>query len=451
MQSMYSDVAEFQRDPLSFLLERGSDTTDPLVPLALGRRPMYLLTDPSYIKPLLKIPEDTVDKGPGTRRTRVLIGDNVVTLVGAEQRRRRAAVHSVVARPTVERLTGVLANEVRSAIEEVSTTQTFDARDFGANVALRLLSVVAFGVNVLSPAEKTCISEIIDQALADLGNMVFRATPPAPWTWLAERRRLARARNTMQQIVRNVRERAPDSVAVRAYGALQLSGRETSDELMTLILAGHHTTGFAAAWLLHALATVPGLTDRIAAEAEAVRDENGEIDVGRLRSAETSLAAAREVLRLYPSIQWLRRGVRRDFELAGRTLRRGSTIMLSPWLFHRSPRFWEAPDEFRVDRAYDTSAYVPFGNGPRMCVGMNLAMLELQIIALEMASSLRLVVTGPVDAPKPLLNLTPPVIRMQAHRRSATSASSGPFNTKPIAAEPDGKPRVECPFHVQRP
>lgn len=130
------------------------------------------------------------------------------------------------------------------------------------------------------------------------------------------------------------------------------------------------------------------------------------------------MAAVREVLRLYPSVQWLRRGIRQDVEFGGRSLRRGTSIMIATWLFHRSQRFWDEPDEFRMDRAYNRPAYVPFGNGPRICVGMGLATLELQIIALEAASAARLAVIGPVGAPRPLLNLTPPAIAMQAHIRT---------------------------------
>lgn len=281
MLDMYSDLATFKREPLAFLLKRGTEATEPLVRLKLGPRPLYLLTDPNYVKPLLQMPEEAVDKGPATRKFRMITGENVVILNGEEHRRRRAAVHSVVARPIVDRLTGVLAKEARAAIADMANGQTFDATAFGAKIALRLLSAAAFGADVLSPAEKASVADTLDQVLADLGTMVFRTIPPAPWTWLAERRRIGRSRSKMQEIVRRVCERAPDSVANRAFRELQLSEGETSDELLTLLLVGHHTTGFAAAWLLHAIATVPGLADRLAAEAEAVRNENCEIDSGK--------------------------------------------------------------------------------------------------------------------------------------------------------------------------
>lgn len=68
MRHLFSDVAPFRRDPLAFLVERGEVATEPLTPLSLGVRPTYLLTDPEYVKPLLKMPEDLVDKGPMTRK-----------------------------------------------------------------------------------------------------------------------------------------------------------------------------------------------------------------------------------------------------------------------------------------------------------------------------------------------------------------------------------------------
>jgi cytochrome P450 len=72
-------------------------------------------------------------------------------------------------------------------------------------------------------------------------------------------------------------------------------------------------------------------------------------------------------------------------------LHQGTSIIVSQWLFHHSARFWHAPNDFRLDRNYlKTNAYIPFGAGPRVCVGASFSILEMQILALELASDFEL-------------------------------------------------------------
>lgn len=414
MTDMFADVAPFQRDPLAFLIDRGGSATEPLEPLALGPDPVYLLTDPNYIKPLLMMSEEWVDKGPMMRQVQEVTGNNVVTLIGEDQQRRRAAWHSVVGRRAVEPLTPVLAAEVRAALTEVTNTRPFDARVFGARLAMRLLCIVAFGANVLSHEEHESLSESLGVILSDLRDKVFGGGLPETEVT----RRLEQAKLNLHRLVRLVRERTQGSYTAHALDELQLSESDLTDEYLIFLIAGHDTTGSSTAWLCHMLATVPGLSDSIAAEAAAVRDGNGEIQLAKLASAKTTLATVQEVLRLYPPGYWFPRGTRQDVEFAGRKLTQGTSIIVSQWFFHRSERFWDAPNEFRLDRDYQASkAYIPFGNGPRICVGLSFAMLELQIVALEIASTFELVSAGPVGAPLPLMHLWPPSVPLEARAR----------------------------------
>ncbi|PRD40695.1 cytochrome P450 [Phyllobacterium phragmitis] len=418
MKHMFSDTPAFRRDPLACLVDKADAATEPLVPLNIGFRPVYLLADPEYIKPLLKTSEDLIDKGPMTAKFRAITGNNIIVLTGEERKRRHAVYHSTLARVVVERLTPVLASEVRRAIADVTRTGHFDARQFGASLALRLICIVAFGPGALSPAEEEQLIAALRQVENDLADEIFRSAPFLPWKRAERQRRRAAAKETMELIVRRVRERAPDAGMSRSLDELNLSDRDTASEILTLLLIGSDTTGSATAWLLHALATVPGLADRIAAESATVRDENGDLDYAKLSSASTALAATQEVLRLYPSAYWFARGTRQDMEFGGRRLRRGTSIMVSPWTLHHSARFWDAPEEFRLDRTYNTKAYLPFGTGPRVCVGAALAKLELEIIALEVASSLQLSLVGPVGAPLPAVHLTPPSMLMEGRDRT---------------------------------
>jgi cytochrome P450 len=206
---------------------------------------------------------------------------------------------------------------------------------------------------------------------------------------------------------------------LRALETAGLTDEELSDEILTLLITGHHTTGASATWLLYHLATEPGLADAIAAEAAGLCDRNGEIPAERLKTAPLSLALVREVLRLYPSGWWFSRETRRSMEVGGRRLKPGTALIVCPWQLHRDPRHWDAPETFRLDRSFANRAYLPFGLGPRACVGMGLAMLELQLIALEFAAAYAFGTVAPFPAPRPVPSVTliPPPMQIDIRVR----------------------------------
>jgi cytochrome P450 len=417
MNHWFSDVSAFRSDPLSFLVERGDCAVRALEPLDIGLRPTYLLTAPSYVKTLLTASEDSIDKGPLIKKFRAVAGNNVVISSGPQQKERRAMLHSIMARGAIERIAPLIVTEVHEAIRRIEPGKVFDARRFGASVALRVISVVAFGANFITDRDERVFIDTLDQMMTDLIDMAFRGMPTSPWKSIAQKRRIENNRRIMLEVVRRVRDCAPDSVTSRAMNELGLSERETADEILTLLLVGYDTAGAAAAWLLCHLAKVPELADQIEEEARAFHANSSAIDVREPSSRKVTTAAVKETLRLYPSSYWFGRGVVKDLEIGECKLRRGASIIVSPWLFHRSARFWESPDEFRLDRNHNVKAFLPFGHGPRSCVGAGLAMLELEIIAMEIASACRLTSAGPVGGPIPRVHLVPPPIPLIAELR----------------------------------
>jgi cytochrome P450 len=106
-------------------------------------------------------------------------------------------------------------------------------------------------------------------------------------------------------------------------------------------------------------------------------------------------------------------------EVGGRRLKPGTSLIVCPWQLHRDPRHWDAPETFRLDRSFANRAYLPFGLGPRACVGMGLAMLELQLIALEFAAAYAFGAVAPFPAPRPVPSVTliPPPMQIDIRVR----------------------------------
>ena len=260
----------------------------------------------------------------------------------------------------------------------------------------------------------------------DIAEEMFRAMPHTPWAMFRKKRKLKQARDIMSMIVERTRRRAQSSSLLAAFERLGLNGDVLRDEVLLMLLAGHHTTGTAAAWMLYHLAEDPSLARKLADEAGTVSDEGGELTPLSIRAAATSRAYVQEVLRLYPSTYWMSRELQRDQEVGGRTLRRGTSLLVAQWHLHRDPRFWRDPDTLDLDRAWlSNPAYMPFGFGGRACVGLNVAMIELQMIALEFAAALEadIVSAVPPGAPKASVTLVPPEIRLRIKARPASRAA----------------------------
>jgi cytochrome P450 len=166
---------------------------------------------------------------------------------------------------------------------------------------------------------------------------------------------------------------------------------ELVDQIGVFFLAGHETTASTVTWALY-------LLSQNRSDMQAVQDElapcqtNGSAetdlpDFETIRLLERTRALIKETLRLYPPGPFLPRVALRDVEIGGHLLKRGSMAMISPWLLHRHHDFWTEPDRFDPGRflgaaeaAIPRGAYIPFGLGPRVCVGAAFATIEASLI-----------------------------------------------------------------------
>jgi cytochrome P450 len=415
MTHLFSDVNAFRREPLELFARHSHPGAEPLTRLRLGPSPVYLVTDAALAKTILKSEESSIDKGRLVHKLRTVIGTSSITMSGPEHQRRRAVIHHHLARGIMNDFVPQIAGQIRRHVALLVREPVFDAHAVTAPLALRIIVALLFGPGALTPADESALMEAVHVAEAEMADSLFRILPRAPWRALAKRRELRQSRAIMGMVVDRARERATSGSLLQALQGLDLSPEELRDEILLLLLAGHHTTGNAAAWLLYFLATEPGLSERLAAEYRGLANEAGEIDPLKLPRAEYSLRAAREVLRLYPPFYWFSREVRTAQDLGGRRLKSGTSLIISPWQLQRDPRNWNDPASFRLDRSYNTPAFMPFGLGPRACVGIGLGLLELQLLALEIAAACSIDILSQVPAaePTPQVTLLPPAIKLR--------------------------------------
>ncbi|MBI5263890.1 MAG: cytochrome P450 [Bradyrhizobium sp.] len=216
-------------------------------------------------------------------------------------------------------------------------------------------------------------------------------------TLMTERRAAGKKEGAPPRDLFDLLDAARDPESGAAFSEEQLR-----DEVATMILAGHETTATALFWALYLLALDPTTQEEVAAEVKSVT-ERGALEVERLAFTR---AVVDETLRLYPPAFLIARSAAGPDTIAGLPVHKNDVILISPWLLHRHEKLWRDPEAFVPARFLpgapppDRFAYLPFGVGPRICIGAHFALVEatLALASLVGAFRISLVDTRPVTA-----------------------------------------------------
>jgi cytochrome P450 len=203
---------------------------------------------------------------------------------------------------------------------------------------------------------------------------------------IAERRAAGKKEGAPARDLFDLMDAARDPETGDAFSDDQLG-----DQVATMILAGHETTATALFWSLYLLALDPATQDRLAAEARQA-DVDGMPDLERLKFTR---AVVDETLRLYPSAFLIARAAAAPDTVAGMPIRKHDVILIAPWLLHRHEKLWRDPNAFIPERFMapapppDRFAYLPFGVGPRICIGAHFALVEATLALARIIGAFR--------------------------------------------------------------
>ena len=384
----------------------------------------HMLADPGGMK---RVMLDNLSNYPKSeimkRMLRPAIGDSLFNAEGADWRWQRRAVVPVFTHRNVLALAPAMTATAARATERLKAgggraelvnqmlTATFDVICDVALSGREHFDGHTFGVAITDYFRTAGRASLLDF----LG---FPEWFPRPGEILA-----ARAVHTMHEMVGAAIEARRRQTEAPADDLLQhmleaqdpetsqrLSPKELIHNMQFFIVAGHETTALALAWSLYLLAHAP-------AEQEKAREQARSVLNGRPAEAADlpALPFIRQVLeeamRLYPPVGLLARTVVEKDELCGRIMQPNDIIFLAVWALHRSQLFWDRPELFRPDRFADDTGevrdkyqYLPFGAGPRVCVGADFAMMQAQIILATLAANFRFRPAAP--APRPMMMMT---------------------------------------------
>jgi cytochrome P450 len=400
-------IPAIRHDPLGYLATQVAEHGD-LVSFPLPRTPVLLVNDPAAARRVLQ--ENHRGYGKQTVQYTSLAtvtGSGMIVAEGPEWRRRRR-----LAQPAFHHgeLTEVAAQTVAAADAMAAEWAgrpggVADVDAATVRMSLRVVGRTLFDDDLAASGE-----QLVDAVAQALQAVVARARTPLPATQLRSRARLRRAVGVIDATTtdliarRRARGLGPedgDLLALLLRSGQQdadgLDDRQVRDELVSLVIAGHETVASGLTWALWLLADD---ARRGGAGVQALARVQAELDRvlggpdGRdpvwadLPELAFTRAVVDETLRLYPPVWLITRRATADDVLGGVPVPAGSLLILSPWLLHRRPGAWADPDRFDpgrfaeggVERLGRSGDYLPFGAGPRLCIGRDFALVESVLV-----------------------------------------------------------------------
>lgn len=388
----------FWRDRTGFLTKQAAlgDVTY----FRMGPQPVFFLNHPDLIRDLFVVNADKFVKGRALQRSKVLLGEGLLTNEGAAHLRQRRMIQPAFHRSRI-------AEYARSMVEYADKTADSwndgDIRDIDKemmHLTLEIVGKTLFNANVADNASEigsamTTMVELFNFLVLPFSEYLEKLPLP-------QSRRFKKARKTLDRVmygIINERRRSGEDagdllsmllLAQDEDDGTTMTDEQIRDEALTLFLAGHETTANAMTWTWYLLSQNSDAEAKLHAELDRVlgSDEDEPTlrvptmdDLPNLKYTEAVFA---ESMRLYPPAWAIGRNVAAEHEFGGYRAVPGTLILTSPYVMHRDARFWENPDEFIPERwetqsvkeAGQQNIYFPFGGGVRRCIGESFAWTE---------------------------------------------------------------------------
>lgn len=406
---LVGSLLELERDRLGFFA-RLVDEVGPSASVDLGPRRLHVFSGPDEAQTILVDQEACFDKGPVLRSiTRPFLGDGLLSSSRALHSARRPIVNPAFATARLHgRAAGMIANALDLA-EAIALRQPPYQDAFDIDAALLRLSMqnagwLLFSVDVVHA--HAALGEALREAMAYVSRRVRNPlSPPLALPTpanLRTRRALAAVDRFVYELLdRDAGDQPQDthdvvSVLRDAQKRGVLSRKGARDELVTLLLAGVETVAAAMSWTVYLLARYPAVRAAVVDEVRAA----GRLDVAALAKLPLLGACLDEAMRLYPPAHSIGRRALVDVEVGGFGVPQGGIVLLSLYAMHRRRDLWRDADTFDPQRFIATPrprAYLPFGAGPRACIGRHMALLEARLCLAALLSRVELALRD--DAP----------------------------------------------------
>lgn len=362
-----------------------------------------------------------------------LLGESIFTTNGTQWERQRAMMNPSFAQARIQVAFGHMQQATNAMLQRINQWNFKQPHDIQDEMTLVTADVIFR--TIFSQGIDTTHATHIFEAFTEYQALSPKITLPAVYgfKWLVPfwlKRRSNRAARVIREHLAQMiaprfalrgalADQPPNDIlgsllqAKDAQSGAHFSQDELLDQIAMLFLAGHETSASALAWALHLLAHSPDIQTRMREEAAQVAGHaNAPLQANQLKQLELTWNVFRETLRLFPPVGFFARSVVESDTLRDKTLQKGDSVVISPWLIHRHRGLWEEPDAFKPDRfnqpegrASLRDAYLPFGAGPRVCIGASFALQEAALILSTLVTKFNITPTDG-QTPQPVGRLT---------------------------------------------
>ncbi len=410
-----SAVEEFHHDRLAFFL-RCAETAD-AVPLRVGADDVLVVSRPELVNDVLIAHRGDFSKSYLTSLMHPLLAGSLLLADSDSWLHQRRLVLPAFHRERLDEYAAVMAEEAIRTSAEWTVAERRDLHSDMMRMTLQVVTRTLFGIDFSNGVHVA--QRLVSTVMDEFNRRIARPSRipvalPTPRTFS-----LLRSLRELDAIAyRAIRERRIQPrgdllsmlIAASDEDGRPMTDREVRDACLAVFFAGHETTACLLSWTWYVLATRQDIQDKLLGELNRLAEPSAAA-VTRLPYTE---AVLNEVLRLYPPAYAFGRRALRDTTVGDHLVPSGTTVLMSPWAMHRSPRYFENPEQFRPERWQDglasrlpRFAYFPFSSGPRRCVGSAFATMEATIAIAAILPRFELSSTGASVAPAPSITLRP--------------------------------------------
>ena len=411
------------KDPLARMTEWARQYGDIFYYRVFARH-VYFINHPDLIRYVLATNPGNFIKGDAIRFNRRIFGNGLVANEGESWAQHRRILQPSFTHSRVQIYADQIVNSSERLIERWKDGEARNIHHDMIQLTLEIVAKALFSVEIAH--EKDRFSTALD-TLMQLSTGARMLVPPILRLFPTPGNlRMLFATRELDRIVNSLidRRRAAghgthsdvlDTLLQSRYqDGDSLPPQQVRDEVMTLLLAGHETTAVALSWTWLLLSQNPVVEGNLRSELHDVLGDRSP-NLRDLPNLPYTDRVIKEAMRLYPPVWALVRTAKSDCEIGGYCVPAGATVLMSQWVMHHDPRYYEEPQCFNPDRWLDERteaapqyAYFPFGGGPRSCIGAAFASTEASLVLATIAQKFQIHVDRrSIATPMPTITLRP--------------------------------------------
>lgn len=409
---------EFRNDRLDLLMSVYRECGE-VGQFSIGPRTVVLVTSKELVKEITVKQAKNFEKSPSLREyMHPILGDGLLTALNEPHKRQRKIMAPVFQHKRLGHFAEIMAACTENVQARWKEGETIDVAYEMMELTMWIVGKTLFGADLLGEAKE--LGEAVTEGI-EYGNEQYSSMIHIPYDWPTpsnERARRAVARidetiNRMVQEARNAPSGSRNDLLTMLIEAQDeddgssLDDKQLRDEIITLFAAGHETTALALSWAWHLLTENPAVYKRLKDEVKSVLGGRTPT-LEDLEKLPYALQVFKETLRLFPPAYIVTRQAAVDVELGGYQLPAGTFLMFSPYVQHHRADYFPDPEKFDPDRfspereaEIPDEAYIPFSQGPRVCIGNHFALMEGHILLAAIAQRVTFEAVEDQDARKP--------------------------------------------------